>query len=90
MNMQTENFLEELTDKRIEIDAETQTQAFLDRPASPLFVMARTGVDAVTQILSNDLFDFDSEVAPILEVLVGKTLHVAMLELMQEEELEVT
>ena len=89
MNMQTENFLEELTDKRIEIDAETQTQAFLDRPASPLFVMARTGVDAVTQILSNDLFDFDTEVVPILEVLVGKTLHVAMLELMQEEELEV-
>jgi hypothetical protein len=28
------------------------------------------------------------EVEPILEVLVGKTLHVAMLEIMQEEELE--
>lgn len=89
MEIQTENFLEELTDKNIEIDAETQTQAFLDRPASPLFVPAKTGVDAITQIDSMDLFDFDAEVAPILEVLVGKTLHVAMLELMQEEELQV-
>lgn len=43
----------------------------------------------VTQIQPGDLFDFDLEVEPILEVLVGKTLHVAMLELMQEEELEV-
>eukprot|EP00596_Hydrurales_sp_CCMP1899_P008821 CAMPEP_0119035260 /NCGR_PEP_ID=MMETSP1177-20130426/2198_1 /TAXON_ID=2985 /ORGANISM="Ochromonas sp, Strain CCMP1899" /LENGTH=351 /DNA_ID=CAMNT_0006993269 /DNA_START=178 /DNA_END=1233 /DNA_ORIENTATION=+ len=88
MDMQTEDFLEELTDKPIEIDAETQTQAFMDRPASPLFVPARTGQDVVTQILPGDLFDFDLEVEPILEVLVGKTLHVSMLELMQEEELE--
>lgn len=43
MDMQTEDFLEELTDKPIEIDAETQTQAFMDRPASPLFIPARTG-----------------------------------------------
>ena len=88
MDMQTEDFLEELTDRPIDIDAETQTQAFMDRPASPLFVPARTGQDMVTQILPGDLWDFDLEVEPILEVLVGKTLHVAMLELMQEEELE--
>ena len=88
MDMQTEDFLEELTDRPIEIDSETQTQAFMDRPASPLFVPARTGQDVVTQILPGDLWDFDLEVEPILEVLVGKSLHVAMLELMQEEELE--
>ena len=40
-----------------------------------------------TQILPGDLFNFDVEVDPILEVLVGKTPHVAMLEIMQEEEL---
>ena len=62
----------------------------MDRPASPLFVRAKTGVDVVTQILPGDLFDFDLEVEPVLEVLVGKTIHVAMLELMQEEELEVS
>ena len=88
MDIQTENFLEELTDKAIEIDQETQTQAFMDRPASPLFVATKTGKDISTQIENGDLFDFDLEVEPLLEVLVGKTIHVSMLELMQEEELE--
>jgi len=88
MDMQTEEFLEELSDRPIEVDAETQTLAFMDRPKSPLFVPAKTGQDVDTQIMPGDLFDFDLEVEPILEVLVGKTIHVAMLELMQEEELE--
>ena len=88
MNMQTDEFLEELTDRPIEIDQETQTQAVMDRPASPLFVRATIGIDTETQILPGDLFNFDLEVEPLLELLVGKTLHVSMLELMQEEELE--
>lgn len=88
MNMQTEDFLEELTDRPVEQDAETQTQPFADRPASPLFVRAKIGFDVSTQIENGDLFNFDMEVQPILEVLVGKTIHVAMLEIMQEEELE--
>lgn len=88
MDMQTEDFLEELTDRPVEQDAETQTMALLDRPASPLFVRAKIGFDVETQIEAGDLFNFNTEVEPILEVLVGKTLHVAMLEIMQEEELE--
>jgi radial spoke head protein 3 len=88
MNIQTENYLEELTDKPVEVDSETQTQPFMDRPISPLFVASKTGRDVDTQIEIGDLFDFDLEVEPILEVLVGKTIHVSMLELMQEEELE--
>lgn len=88
MVMQTEDFLEELTDRPVEAEAETQTQPYMDRPASPLFVRAKIGFDMATQIEGGDLFDFDMEVEPLLEVLVGKTLHVAMLEVMQEEELE--
>jgi hypothetical protein len=88
MTMQTDDFLEEITDRPIEQDVETQTTAALDRPASPLFVRAKIGFDAETQIENGDLFDFDLEVEPILEVLVGKTIHVSMLELVQEEELE--
>jgi radial spoke head protein 3 len=87
MDVQTDEVLEELTDKPIELDMETQTPAINDRPPSPLFVKAKIGVDMETQIAPGDLFNFDVEVAPILEVLVGKTLHVAMLEIMQEEEL---
>jgi hypothetical protein len=86
--MQTDDYLEEITDRPIEQDVETQTSAAMDRPASPLFVRAKIGFDAGTQIENGDLFNFDLEVEPILEVLVGKTIHVSMLELMQEEELE--
>lgn len=96
-----------------EADVDTQTDAFLDRPPSPLFIPAKTGKDVATQILEGDvgissltsflnlililnlftlllyfqLFEFDIEVKPILEVLVGKTLEQALLEVMEEEEL---
>ena len=33
------------------------------------------------------MFDFDVEVKPILEVLVGKTVEQSLLEVMEEEEL---
>lgn len=33
------------------------------------------------------MFDFDTEVQPILEVLVGKTIEQSLLEVMEEEEL---
>ena len=45
-----------------EHNVETQTDEFLDRPASPLFVPIKTGVDQGTQILEGDLFDFELEV----------------------------
>ena len=70
-----------------EHEVETQTDEFLDRPASPLFVPIKTGVDKETQILEGDLFDFELEVEPILDVLVGKTLEQSMMEVMEEEEL---
>lgn len=86
--MQTDEYLEELMDRPMEVNAETQTQPFMDRPPSPLFIQTKIGTDIDTQILPGDLFDFDLEVEPILEVLVGKTIHTSMLELMQEEELQ--
>mmetsp|Transcript_692 Transcript_692/g.2326 ORF Transcript_692/g.2326 Transcript_692/m.2326 type:complete len:344 (+) Transcript_692:241-1272(+) len=86
MEIQTEMFLEEITDRVIEEDVATQTDPFMDRPDSPLFIPAKSGVDAETQI-EEDLFDFDFEVEPILEVLVGKTLEQSMLEVMEEEEM---
>ena len=70
-----------------EVEEETQTEAFMDRPPSPLFIPTKIGRDAATQIEADDLFDFDLEVVPILEVLVGKTLEVSMMEVMEEEEL---
>jgi len=87
IDVQTELYLEELSDRIEEADVECQTDAFLDRPPSPLFVPAKTGVDVETQILEGELFDFDIEVKPILEVLTGKTIEQSLLEVMEEEEL---
>lgn len=85
--VQTELYLEELSDRIEEVDVDVQTDAFLDRPPSPMFIPAKTGIDAETQILEGDLFDFLVEVKPILEVLVGKTIEQSLIEVMEEEEL---
>ena len=67
--LQTEMYLEELAEKVEESDAMAQTDAFLDSPSTPLFVPAKTGADVATQILPGELFDFDLEVRPVLEVI---------------------
>jgi len=90
IEIQTEQYLEELTDKVDELTAETQTDPMLDRPPTPKFVPFKSGRDAETQIEEGDLFNFDYEVQPMLDVMVGKTLEQAMLEVMQEEELQCT
>merc|ERR1719282_652809 len=88
MDIQTDSYLEELTERTVEFEAETQTDFLLDRPPSPLFMPAKIGVDMETQIEEGELFDFDVEVEPVLEVLVGKTLEQSMMEVLDEEELE--
>ncbi|NXE49006.1 RSPH3 protein, partial [Casuarius casuarius] len=87
VHVQTELYLEEISDRIIEVDVECQTDAFLDRPPTPLFIPAKTGRDVDTQIEEGELFDFDIEVKPMLEVLIGKTIEQALLEVMEEEEL---
>jgi len=88
MDIQTDSYLEELTERTVEFEAETQTDINLDRPVSPLFMPAKIGVDTETQIEEGELFDFDAECEPVLEVLVGKTLEQGMMEVLEEEELE--
>ncbi|XP_024118814.1 radial spoke head protein 3 homolog isoform X4 [Oryzias melastigma] len=87
LEIQTESYLEELSDIPVVKEIECQTDAFLDRPETPIFIPAKTGKDAETQIDEGDLFDFEEEVRPILEILVGKTLEQSLLEVMEEEEL---
>ncbi|CAD0252998.1 unnamed protein product [Spodoptera exigua] len=81
------NVMLQLFDKGVEMEVGVQTDLFVDRPATPVYVPAKTGADAFTQIYPGDLFDFDLEVQPILEVLVGKTTEQALAEVAQEEEL---
>jgi hypothetical protein len=75
-------------DTRVEVHITTQTDVFDDLPPPAPYVPLKTGVDVATQIeVEDNLFKFDLEVQPILEVLVGKTLEQSLLEVQEEEEL---
>ncbi|XP_068433264.1 radial spoke head protein 3 homolog [Clinocottus analis] len=87
IDVQTEQYLEELSNVIVQTNIECQTDAFLDKPKTPLFIPAKSGKDVETQIEEGELFVFDREVQPLLEVLVGKTLEQSLLEVMEEEEL---
>nr|CAD7423112.1 unnamed protein product [Timema monikensis] len=86
-HVQTERYLEELLEHPPCKDKSCQTLVLMDRPDSPIYVPAKTGIDVETQILPGELFDFDREVLPILEVLIGKTLEQSLLEVLEEEEM---
>jgi hypothetical protein len=88
IDIQTDTYLEELTDKPQEEDAATQTDAVMDRPSPVLFIPAPSGESKETQILEGELFDFDLEVEPILEVLVGKSIDQSLVEVVEEQELK--
>lgn len=53
--IQTENYLEEIFVNPPITDMCTQTDLFLERPVSPLYVPAKTGADASTQIYPGDV-----------------------------------
>nr|CAD7589378.1 unnamed protein product [Timema genevievae] len=86
-HVQTQYFLEEGLEKPPSVEVSCQTDLFLDKPGTPRYVPCKTGIDAWTQIHKGDLFDFDTEVLPILEVLTSKTLEQAVLEVLEEEEM---
>jgi hypothetical protein len=88
MDVQTDLYLEELSDKVPEAIAQTQTDAFINRAPSPLYIPQKSGSDVATQIYEGELFDFNVEVQPILDVIVGKTLEQALMEVNEENELE--
>jgi len=65
-----------------------QTDEFLPKPATPPYVPKKTGIDEWTQVWDYDLFNYDREVIPILNVVVDKTLEQALLEVEEETELQ--
>jgi len=82
-----------LTDKPPTDEQGIATEFYLDRPPVPLFqpkMPAKENCKA-TQIYDADaeLFDFDKEVEPMLNVLVLKTLEQARMEVLEEEELKI-
>lgn len=77
----------QIFDRPIDTEIACQTDLFLHRPPTPPYIAEKTGCDAGTEILEGELFDFDLEVQPILEKLIGKSVQQGLLEVMHEEEL---
>ena len=60
IEIQTEQYLEELSDKVPEFDVATQTDNFMDQPPVPMYTPQVEGIHVGTQV-EDDLFDFDYE-----------------------------
>ena len=75
-------------EKPNEIEVKVQTDGFQAKPPSPKYVPKKTGIDKITQIEDYDLFDYDREVQPILNVLLTKSVEQALLEVEEETELD--
>lgn len=71
-----------------ETEVKVQTDEFVERPPTPPYIPKKTGIDKITQIEDYDLFDYDREVQPILNVLLSKTVEQALLEVEEETELD--
>lgn len=86
MEVETDEFVEILTDKPPNYDKDCQTDFLLEKPNLRLYLPKKEGIDVETQIQDGEIFDFDYEVKPILNVLCGKTLQISLLEVLEEEE----
>ncbi|XP_064547585.1 radial spoke head protein 3 homolog B [Drosophila montana] len=86
-NIQTEKYLEKLVQRPPEYSVDTQTDLFLEKPPTPPYVAAKVGVDVSTEIGDGELFHFDAEAQPIIDVLVDACIEQSMLEVAHEMEL---
>jgi|TARA_B110000305_G_C19369634_1_gene603773 hypothetical protein len=90
MDCQTEEYKELLTDKPQETEKGIATEFYLDRPPVPLFQPKMPDKENCkhTQIYEGDveLFNFNEEVEPMLNVLCQKTLEQARMEVLEETE----
>lgn len=68
-------------------DEDTQTDAFLKEEETPEFIPRKSGVDVETQVENEEVFDYDRDVLPILEVVISKSVEQSIMEVRQEEEL---
>lgn len=75
-------------ERPIEDDTATAAETYIERPATPQEVKEEPGIDVETQIMPGDLFDFDSEVKPLVIRLIQNILTRSLNEVQEEEELK--
>jgi hypothetical protein len=74
--------------KPISFEVGIQTEILPKRPVSPCPWPEKKGIDTETQIDDGELFNFDVEVAPLVQVIVSKTLEDSRREVLEEEEMK--
>lgn len=81
---------EELEDfENMENEFEIEPDYFIDRAPDAIYMPIPKGRDKTTQVqdrIDPELFNFDQEVEPILQVLVGKSLELARIEVLEADE----
>jgi len=84
-----QNEWEELSDHENMIDEnDIEPDYFIDRANDAVFIPDEEGNNKANQIedRDDDLFDFETEVEVILQVLCGKALELARIEVIEEQE----
>lgn len=92
LEMQTEPYTLEITDKPPTKDEKEATEFYLDRPPVPLFEVkmpAKENCKGTWIVDEWELFDFDKEVEPMLNVLCMRSLEQARMEVLVEEEVKI-
>lgn len=92
LEIQTEPYTLEITDKPQTDDAKVATEFYLDRPPVPLFqakMPAKENCKATWIVDEWELFDFEKEVEPMLNVLCMRSLEQARMEVLVEEEVKI-
>ena len=64
-----------------------QTDPMMKEAPTPAYIPRKTGIDIASQVDTNMVFAFDSDVQAILEVVVSKSLEQALMEVREEEEM---
>jgi len=77
----------ELEDKGID-ERELEPDYYVDKPPTPEFIPNPAGLDKETQVEDHELFDFELEVEPLLEVVVAKALEAGRIEALEDWEKE--
>lgn len=70
-------------------EMDVEPDYYIDRAPDAIFIPHEKGKDKQTQVqdrIDPELFNFDVEVMPILQVLVGKSLELARIECIEEHE----
>ncbi len=92
MQMQPSNVWEDLSDHQNMIDEyDLEPDYFIDRAPDAMYIPNEKGYSKATQIFDgdNDLFDYENEVEPVLQVLVGKAIEHARIEVIEDYETKI-